>query len=171
MSHGITVSIHTPTRGVTLVIPLYVNLSVVSIHTPTRGVTFSSHRNSLLSQVSIHTPTRGVTKLKKVNICFIMFQSTHLREVWHLLYVFALYRWSFNPHTYERCDFKLSPKYLEHYVSIHTPTRGVTSTDTLHLIAGKVSIHTPTRGVTWELNGLVDDEKFQSTHLREVWHI
>ena len=77
------VSIHTPTRGVTIDIQFVIFLYLVSIHTPTRGVTVQptivfinkscfnphSHAGSDILRyflmhiffVSIHTPTRGVT--------------------------------------------------------------------------------------------------------------
>ena len=39
------------------------NRLTVSIHTPTKGVTFSEIKHSIMPNVSIHTPTKGVTKL------------------------------------------------------------------------------------------------------------
>ena len=59
--NAVTVSIHTPARGVTR---LAVFLSVpqyVSIHTPARGVTAWKSSTPFWSRVSIHTPARGVT--------------------------------------------------------------------------------------------------------------
>ena len=56
-----TVSIHTPTWGVT---PPFALLSVwmsVSIHTPTWGVTNNINAPIEATKVSIHTPTWGVT--------------------------------------------------------------------------------------------------------------
>ena len=58
----------------------------------------------------------------------------------------------FNPHTHEGCDsckvllFSLKKR----YVSIHTPTKGVTDKLAKTSEAYKVSIHTPTKGVTLE---------------------
>ena len=79
-----------------------------------------------ISKVSIHTPTWGVTNrvylltltvkfqsthLHEVWQVFLwdvktrtMFQSTHLHEVWLRLYFLTLLAYSFNPHTYMRCD-------------------------------------------------------------------
>ena len=57
--HG--VSIHTPTKGVTMVGCGSCPACQVSIHTPTKGVTKLLSRTSYLSMVSIHTPTKGVT--------------------------------------------------------------------------------------------------------------
>ena len=79
------ISIHTPTRGVTLPprqIPganihfnphshkgsddgfiSHVHSYVISIHTPTRGVTrFYGLKVPFTEKISIHTPTRGVTE-------------------------------------------------------------------------------------------------------------
>ncbi len=55
------VSIHTPTKGVTLANCLLVTVFIVSIHTPTKGVTLDITVKSIGMLVSIHTPTKGVT--------------------------------------------------------------------------------------------------------------
>ena len=103
--HGIAVSIHTPTKGVTWCQLCRDWLCYVSIHTPTKGVTYSAYRIFLDPQsfnphthegcdpvgnpaepcrlVSIHTPTKGVTPA---------FKSI------------TGYTGSFNPHTHEGCD-------------------------------------------------------------------
>ena len=57
----LTISIHTPARGVT-----GANLEVwgvigISIHTPARGVTTECKMQGDRAQISIHTPARGVT--------------------------------------------------------------------------------------------------------------
>ena len=80
----LTVSIHTPTKGVTwwqLVNDAPVG---VSIHTPTKGVTDPHMTHKSRYQVSIHTPTKGVTY--------------DITEIKHIII-------SFNPHTHEGCDF------------------------------------------------------------------
>ena len=60
-SYDGTVSIHTPTKGVTHTGFLYDNELCVSIHTPTKGVTQNLEDDKLFAYVSIHTPTKGVT--------------------------------------------------------------------------------------------------------------
>ena len=83
-----TVSIHTPTKGVTLTVRYVIPPYIVSIHTPTKGVTFSfiqvqpsiscfnphthegcddeRHANGIFTiDVSIHTPTKGVTQIQR----------------------------------------------------------------------------------------------------------
>ena len=100
----VTVSIHTPTWGVTVNKDYYERLLKVSIHTPTWGVTCRDDRSPKKLPVSIHTPTWGVT-VQPTNHCqTIMFQSTHLHEVWHRKWINRYKHICFNPHTYMRCD-------------------------------------------------------------------
>ena len=54
----------------------------------------------------------------------------------------------FNPHTHEGCDARIWRYDALHDVSIHTPTKGVTSGYEAILTKTIVSIHTPTKGVT-----------------------
>ena len=55
---------------------------------------------------------------------------------------------SFNPHTHEGCDIILQTVHYFAVVSIHTPTKGVTTGESLADAVVLVSIHTPTKGVT-----------------------
>ena len=80
----------------------------------------------------------------------------------------AIERFSFNPHTHEGCDCWKLNFWLSLYVSIHTPTKGVTLWISLSLSLS-VSIHTPTKGVTFRLLLPSYHDKFQSTHPRRVW--
>ena len=74
----------------------------------------------------------------------------------------------FIPHTHEGCDFTIRVYHKVLVVSIHTPTKGVTTEGFLFGIAQKVSIHTPTKGVTNDLQGYSNYCEFQSTHPRRV---
>ena len=67
------VSIHTPTKGVTLLFLSYGMMILVSIHTPTKGVTYAELKSSRDYFVSIHTPTKGVTyaELKSARDYFV----------------------------------------------------------------------------------------------------
>ena len=56
-----TVSIHTPTQGVTGRGVGIGGGMPVSIHTPTQGVTLHKITTAQVPAVSIHTPTQGVT--------------------------------------------------------------------------------------------------------------
>ena len=142
------VSIHTPTWGVTVVRSLRTRCYRVSIHTPTWGVTQSSltpaclgvfqstHLHEVWLSADLNRSRYLVfqsTHLHEVwpidPICLypvVKFQSTHLHEVWLNFYILRACFWSFNPHTYMRCDVcKFRSKSLP-CVSIHTPTWGVT---------------------------------------------
>ena len=55
------VSIHTPTKGVTVDDFYCIHKDKVSIHTPTKGVTNGGKTFTANNGVSIHTPTKGVT--------------------------------------------------------------------------------------------------------------
>ena len=100
----ISVSIHTPTQGVTTLAAVNSRNPRVSIHTPTQGVTIVYIGKLYHVPVSIHTPTQGVTQAE-------------VWKVWHR---------SFNPHTHAGCDSRSIIKITESKVSIHTPTQGVT---------------------------------------------
>ena len=102
------VSIHTPTWGVTWIMPL-VDLTVsFNPHTYMRcDAEAEKSRQFLL--VSIHTPTWGVTFVHLLNLILLLFQSTHLHEVWLYNAVYILFPECFNPHTYMRCDISRSP--------------------------------------------------------------
>ena len=53
----------------------------VSIHTPTQGVTAVIYLFVVLISVSIHTPTQGVTIMTVGVLIEKLFQSTHPRRV------------------------------------------------------------------------------------------
>ena len=167
-----TVSIHTPTKGVTqyLIPCTYRAISFnphthegcdapsniaawetpfVSIHTPTKGVTSCSDPSDGRCTVSIHTPTKGVTPLRLNSSASSRFQSTHPRRVWLQL---------------------LRAKITVLRVSIHTPTKGVTiGCKTKQTIEQEFQSTHPRR--VWQppqyKRGTII--KFQSTHPRRVW--
>ena len=74
---------------------------------------------------------------------------------------------SFNPHPYERGDVEVAHIGIDFFVSIHTPTRGVTLNKFKQWVVSGVSIHTPTRGVTRGSEDSNLSRGFQSTPLRE----
>ena len=120
----------------------------VSIHTPTWGVTPKVKCTLDLSEVSIHTPTWGVT----IRICPVI-----------------LFLWSFNPHTYMRCDlFAWIWGMVETSFNPHTYMRCDNRGKTVCWY-DRVSIHTPTWGVTANSMNYKINQMFQSTHLHEVW--
>ena len=103
--------------------------SPVSINTPTKGVTPISSLYKGLFGVSIHTPTKGVTNhVNLSNVCW-MFQSTHPRRVWldgfqHFATAYLFQ--STHPRRVWLLFLLLHLASL--FVSIHTPTKGVTPT-------------------------------------------
>ena len=142
------VSIHTPTQGVTFGTNNFPVWAVVSIHTPTQGVTPVSEDMTDEDKVSIHTPTQGVTTGRSLESLAQEFQSTHPRRVWpHIALGFLSPLSSFNPHTHAGCDIIQGTTMSDLYVSIHTPTQGVTVIMVLYVMA----------------------TAFQSTHPRRVW--
>ena len=174
----IRVSIHTPTWGVTNYGRPGKENRCVSIHTPTWGVTvvasFDGHDYKFQSthlhevwqvfgevrvagtNVSIHTPTWGVTHIR-----FLQKRRkrgfnphTYMRCDQKKGYLIKVDK-CFNPHTYMRCDRDYGCFCSKSYVSIHTPTWGVTLGRQQEMIFINVSIHTPTWGVT--ARGRYDD--------------
>ena len=131
--YHLQVSIHTPTKGVTLYVQYKRDdcqcfnphthegcdghtkckepIIAVSIHTPTKGVTRFCPPFLYFFLVSIHTPTKGVTS--RLIIAYVQNQG-------------------FNPHTHEGCDvFGYQMDRHRPRVSIHTPTKGVTTRNIL----------------------------------------
>ena len=165
------VSIHTPTWGVTK--PLNENLLIVfvSIHTPTWGVTFKIWREMRINFVSIHTPTWGVTLSSYMRIIHLLFQSTHLHEVWLIMSISLWAVKCFNPHTYMRCDTQPMNAFRTKTVSIHTPTWGVTVR--IVAIIERYTFQSTHLHEVWLPNSNQCRIRygFQSTHLHEVWHL
>ena len=75
----------------------------------------------------------------------------------------------FNPHTHAGCDYTLLILLTFSFVSIHTPTQGVTEPNNKKDLRYIVSIHTPTQGVTSVISTGFISCRFQSTHPRRVW--
>ena len=161
---------HTYMRCDSSVTGIFRHLSV-SIHTPTWGVTFVDENNvvyGMFQSTHLHEVWLGGYQQKWTMYMFQSthlhevwlqelhkhrqtsgFQSTHLHEVWLTDYNSKVLIPSFNPHTYMRCDYEVYLYTRRQRVSIHTPTWGVTT-----FTARNLHIH-----------------RFQSTHLHEVWHI
>ena len=140
--HGVSISIHAPTRGATLLTATSTLARKISIHAPTRGATNQeffhfpvycdfnprSHTGSDWAElpisdndlISIHAPTRGAT------------------NQWHT------------------CSSKSR-------ISIHAPTRGATSIQILKAPSPDISIHAPTRGATQDRPDHLCVKEFQST--------
>ena len=167
----------------------------VSIHTPTKGVTSSSDGVRQRISVSIHTPTKGVTRSSFFDNIDIKSFNPHTHEGCDMDIDLIEPLWNgFNPHTHEGCDtayifgfvgrrkfqsthprrvwpFASVISIIQSFVSIHTPTKGVTNRCLVVVGADCVSIHTPTKGVTSRRKGTRILLGFQSTHPRRVWLI
>ena len=99
------VSIHTPTKGVTIYADRYRRALIVSIHTPTKGVTVISRKYVGFSHVSIHTPTKGVTQLTQGFDTLLCSFNPHTHEGCDCIVIaLVLHFRCFNPHTHEGCD-------------------------------------------------------------------
>ena len=145
---GKCVSIHTPTKGVTSAVQTSTSRYRFQSTHPRRVWLNNGMRLDVL-RVSIHTPTKGVTWPSEGGCTERVFQSTHPRRVWPQYGCTSNGTWSFNPHTHEGCDSRLCTMQQIAYVSIHTPTKGVTYDFEIRFSIELVSIHTPTKGVTF----------------------
>ena len=122
----------------------------VSIHTPTKGVT-NFTLNILLHANSFNPHTHeGCDRPQQPSIrAFWRFQSTHPRRVWLFNFLFVQNLTKVSIHTPTKgvtTTTKVTDGNMQ--VSIHTPTKGVTVLPTSGADWTEVSIHTPTKGVT-----------------------
>ena len=148
-----------------------INKLEVSIHTPTKGVTVCTESQWAESVVSIHTPTKGVTtSTVNCSAAIPLFQSTHPRRVWHVAAVVAVAATCFNPHTHEGCDMT-RPTLLNRQTSFNPHTHeGCDFRGEDRRTAEYVFQSTHPRRV-WPLLYYRDIQLFlfQSTHPRRVW--
>ena len=147
------VSIHTPTWGVTPypLLSLYAKLSF-NPHTYMRCDDCCVYSSRCDQGFNPHTYMR--CDLACVNTfyhCISFNPHTYMRCDRKDLFLSSQFS-SFNPHTYMRCDTGSKPSVASGYVSIHTPTWGVTPLMLeLHLTVGGFNPHTYMRCdlVTW----------------------
>ena len=115
-----------PTSTARLLTTLY-----VSIHAPTQGATWCYRQPPHRQQVSIHAPTQGATNrnLKSSNrICFN--PRTHAGCDVRIIRLARSLK-SFNPRTHAGCDSSARRQTHLFSVSIHAPTQGATSVQTI----------------------------------------
>ena len=87
--------------------------------------------------------------IHQISVLSSRFQSTHPRRVWQDCSHFAPVNQRVSIHTPTKGVTTNYPKqYKKYKVSIHTPTKGVTLSSPPIKIEVRVSIHTPTKGVT-----------------------
>ena len=167
-----SISIHTPTRGVTMV--TWLKIVMKNYFNPHShkgsdlilGIRPSTCRKfqSTLPQgewripgmmihycrlISIHTPTRGVTSLKLKYCWQKLFQSTLPQGEWRYNVKILIHGMLFQSTLPQgEWHFCYQGQTWHGRISIHTPTRGVTISPSELLQKYRISIHTPTRGVT-----------------------
>ena len=74
---ALRISIHAPTKGVTMKEKFISNNKSISIHAPTKGVTVIILQTFKYLMISIHAPTKGVTRSKNmITYKKLLFQST-----------------------------------------------------------------------------------------------
>ena len=167
------ISIHTPTKGATIMISIVLNCCKISIHTPTKGATSSTYYVQHWQQdFNPHSHEGSDTKQWEWSLNLQKFQSTLPRrerrqqinlqasyvkisihtptkgatsERAFLSKVFS----DFNPHSHEGSDNgEIQGIVFVHRISIHTPTKGATLIDIDETPWRGISIHTPTKGAT-----------------------
>ena len=135
-----------------------ISQQTVSIHTPTKGVTSSTRiLNSNHDSFNPHTHEGCDLSYPSTDTRTLSF-NPHTHEGCDIYELFLKSSLScFNPHTHEGCDIDILPYNWGDLVSIHTPTKGVTSVIFRTVATANVSIHTPTKGVT---NGVLPTAQF-----------
>ena len=100
-----TISIHTPTQGVTVKINEYLWSKLISIHTPTQGVTFGTEISVNYNPISIHTPTQGVTQRTPLVVAMSQISiHTPTQGVTFRIRNSLQDIWDFNPHSHAGSD-------------------------------------------------------------------
>ena len=167
----------------------------ISIHTPTKGVTIMLIKRQPTTSISIHTPTKGVTdilmRFQSINANFnphshegsdvislpsffqmIAFQSTLPRREWHFQCLICFNtKANFNPHSHEGSDTickRLSPPENDFNPHSHEGSDAMIFFDSSF---NSISIHTPTKGVTSGSTYLSTNFLFQSTLPRREWQL
>ena len=99
--------------------------------------------------ISIHTPARGVTAVAVDTWIRRAFQSTLPQGEWPCLLIWTLPIYQFQS-TLPQGEWLICFTHcvVSFHISIHTPARGVTTSQLRECKASCISIHTPARGVT-----------------------
>ena len=167
----VSVSIHTPTKGVTRLFCKFESCKGFQSTHPRRVWQLAKGNYFLFVSFNPHThegcdddkattwdgiplfqsthPRRVWRVIIALMIKWIMFQSTHPRRVWHIKGTGNYPQVEFqSTHPRRVWLSKQTFCHLIKLVSIHTPTKGVTQQLLEHSHDLDVSIHTPTKGVT-----------------------
>ena len=101
---SVSISIHTPTQGVTSRFCFRLRPTLFQSTLPHREwLSLQRHRN-LLPLISIHTPTQGVTFPHPFFVSVMVFQSTLPHREWLVMGWYLRYLSYFNPHSHTGSD-------------------------------------------------------------------
>ena len=166
------ISIHTPAKGVTSVVPIMAQKLVISIHTPAKGVTIlelSEYLHGCRFQSTL--PRREWPTRQRLEAVGSRFQSTLPRREWPGCLDSFFDRVDFNPHSREGSDHnKTRLINLMQLFQSTLPRREWPYTGTGTVFFRRISIHTPAKGVTVWLDRTEEGQQFQSTLPRREWH-
>ena len=142
------VSIHTPTQGVTIT-PHIMTSSPLCFNPHTHaGCDFRNDPNYQPTDVSIHTPTQGVTYNRDYFADWLCFNPhTHAGCDFRVV-VITTTALSFNPHTHAGCDFSKRKLIIKNRCFNPHTHAGCDLAALAAIFQIFVSIHTPTQGVT-----------------------
>ena len=127
----VSISIHAPVKGATLIFHgILINI-MISIHAPVKGATLSAARTDCgPCAISIHAPvkgaTTGVVTLTTANIQISIHApvkgATSNSPIRMPVYS------NFNPRTREGCDGTMTiDRFRDELISIHAPVKGATA--------------------------------------------
>ena len=187
------ISIHTPKKGVTHILPRSIQVLSISIHTPKKGVTVIGFHDVNPIGISIHTPKKGVTFwLAWLLLRFGNF-NPHSQEGSDPVPASApAHCYNFNPHSQEGSDiFGILIWYAFFLFQSTLPRREWPNSLPLLVLlidfnphsqegsdmdvcplrhASIISIHTPKKGVTKPMKKFIRCHwGFQSTLPRREW--
>ena len=163
------ISIHTPTKGVTDLIDQFFKLPLFQSTLPRRewlvridGFLKWDDFNPHSHEGSDYTGTSPM-------FAYCGFQSTLPRREWHDCSSLLIQAWDFNPHSHEGSDWIVAKASVFDSISIHTPTKGVTSCPGEPKRVWRFQSTLPRR--EWREVAMITDEfrEFQSTLPRREW--
>ena len=164
--YSISISIHAPARGATIVFEESVACDNISIHAPARGATLLNNTHFVSSSFQSTLPRGERPNLPTLSIAPFKFQSTLPRGERHNdVNNACVCSPNFNPRSREGSDSFTLMMPPTQAISIHAPARGATChTSSYRRSTLIISIHAPARGATYEVGDeLPDSEIFQST--------
>ena len=144
---------------------------LISIHTPTKGVTLNSVLCIFRAWFQSTLPRREWPNKKSIKKVLLKFQSTLPRREWHHHDCIRLQSIrNFNPHSHEGSDGEHVIVIDCKTISIHTPTKGVTLNGLMIILSLQEFQSTlPRREWQWKTSMRLKTTLFQSTLPRREW--